>query len=450
MKLMRTTVALVAAFGMLSTACTSRDDSDSSDGGGDSGGDTDVAGIDTADCGADPTEEIEGDTITLASSYPQSGLTAAFAEIARGWQAYFEMVNDEGGVEIAGNNYTIEWEVQDDEYNPADTSQNIEEIVGSDGSGAFAAFSVVGTANNVAIRDFLGDLCVPNLFAATGSPQWGNPDYPWTIGSTLPPYPDEAQAFVEVLQEEQPDARIAILRQNDDFGEAYEATIRNAIEGSDMEVVAVESYPPGANDVGTQVTSLANSDANVFFNGGTLLACPDALAQADANGWQPDFTWMSGTCLSKSLMGIAGDLGEGVYGASNVMDPLNPDLADAEAMQLYRDTVQEYQPEADVENGIVAYGWTQAALFVQALEQAEAPTRLAVMDSVRHLEAEAPGMIMEGLSVATDGTDDLFFGEEMEVVQYQLEGDSGFFAPVGTNKDYSGETADLTPEGLIN
>ena len=109
--------------------------------------------IDTSDCAADPTAEIEGDTIKLVSSFPQSGLTAAFAEIARGWKAYFEMVNDDGGVDIAGKKYTIESEDKDDEYNAARHVANIDELVGTDGENAFAVFSVVGTANNLAIRD---------------------------------------------------------------------------------------------------------------------------------------------------------------------------------------------------------------------------------------------------------------------------------------------------------
>ena len=94
-------------------------------------------------------------------------------------------------------------------------------------------FSVVGTANNLAIRDTLGELCVPNIFAATGSPAWGNPDYPWTIGSTLSPYTLEAEIFAELLEVEQPGAKVAMLVQDDDFGAAYEEGFEPAIEGTE-------------------------------------------------------------------------------------------------------------------------------------------------------------------------------------------------------------------------
>jgi branched-chain amino acid transport system substrate-binding protein len=450
---MRALLALFAVLALVGGACTSRDD-DSGTGAtddttGEDNGET-ADGIPTEDCESDPTAEIEGDTIRLVSSYPQSGLTGAFAEIGRGWAAYFDQVNAEGGVEIAGNSYQIEFEDMDDEYNPQRTAANIEEMVGVDGSGAFAVFSVVGTANNLNIRDFLHDLCVPNLFAATGSVAWGNPDYPWLIGSTLSPYSLEAQAFADYLSENQPDATVAMLRQSDEFGATYEESFRQAIEGTDIELVAVEEYPVGTDQVGTQITTLANSGADAFFNGGTLLACPNALTAQQGEGWDA-LTWVSGTCISKTLMGIAGSAADGVISLANLKDPLNPEYAEDEDMVAFREAVEEYRPNfkdraLDLENAIIAYGWTQAELFVQGLEAAEAPTRLAVMDSIRNLDGATTSLMLDGVSVST-GPDDLFMGESFSLVQY--DGAAAHFNEIGELQDFEGQTADLTPEELI-
>lgn len=455
----RRTRALSAlmALVLLAAACSQRDDDE---GAGDTetgGGDTETAQSDipTEDCGSDPTVPIEGDTIRLVSSFPQSGLTAAFSEIARGWKAYFDQVNADGGVEIDGTSYQIEYDDMDDEYDAAQTTQNIQELVGTDGSGAFATFSVVGTANNVAIRDFLGDLCVPNVFAATGSPAWGNPDYPWTIGSTLAPYTLEGQLFAQVLAEEDPDATVAMLLQDDDFGDAYEEGFMAAIEGTDIEVVATERYETGANEVAAQVTSLASSDATAFFDGGTLLACPDALSQAASQGWEP-ITWVSSTCTSKTLMGLAGEAADGVYSATNLMDPLNPEWTDDPAIAEVQDAVTEFQGEGelDLENAIIYYGWTQAAVFVQGLEAAEAPTRLAVMESLHNLDGiEDAGVLLPGVSVTTSA-DDPYMGETVNIQQYTFEGEGGnnHFEFVGDLLSFEGEAGspDITPDDLIN
>lgn len=448
----RALLAILAALVLLIGACSSRDDEEttSTGGGGEAAGE--AAGIPVEDCTTDPTAEIEGDTIKFVSSFPQSGLTAAFSEIARGWAAYFDQVNAEGGVEIGGKTYQLEFEDADDEYNPAKTSENIEELVGEDGTEAFAAFSVVGTANNISIRDFLGERCVPNLFAATGSPAWGNPEYPWTIGSTLTPYTLEAQAFADYLGENQPDAKVGMLRQADDFGDAYEQGFRAAIEGTDIELVAVEEYPVGASDVGAQVTALANSGADAFFNGGTLLACPGGLTAQDSEAWDVT-TWVSGTCISSTLMGIAGAAADDVISLTNLKDPQNPKYDDDEAMVAYMEAIEQYRPEFkgrpfDPDNGIVGYGWTQADLLVQAMEAAEAPTRLAIMESVRNMDALESGLLIDGITITTSPPDDLYMGESFSLIQYN--GPEQYFEEIGEVIDLEGQTAELTPEDLIN
>ena len=173
----RTRVAAsLLALALLGAACSSRDDDDDETS---TGGDDEAAAssdISTEDCVSDPTQEIEGDTIKLASSYPQSGQYAAYSEIARGWKAFFDKVNAEGGVEVGDRTFQIEYEDQDDQYNAGETAANIDEMVGPEGDGAFAVFSVVGTANNVAIRDTLNELCVPepvrrHRLAGVGQPR---------------------------------------------------------------------------------------------------------------------------------------------------------------------------------------------------------------------------------------------------------------------------------------
>ncbi|MBA3304231.1 MAG: ABC transporter substrate-binding protein [Acidimicrobiia bacterium] len=449
-------LAILLALALVLTACGGRrDDSESTGGGGEGSTGTEGEGagaVDASNCPETGTSGVEDGTIKFVSSFPQSGMTAAFSEISKGYKAYFQYLNEEeGGVEVAGESYQIEIEDLDDEYNPARTSTNIDELMGVEGDQAFGVFNVVGTANNIAIRDNLGDLCVPNVFAATGSPAWGNEEYPWTIGSTLAAYSLEGAVFADLLKQEQPDATVAMLVQEDDFGRAYEEGFRNAIEGSDIEIVQVESYPTGANEVSAQMTSLAATDADAFFNGATLLACPNALQRADAEGWDP-ITWVSGTCISKTLMGIAGESATDVYSMTNVMDPLNPQYDGEEAMQLYREKVEQYQPDADIDNGIVAYGWTQGVLLVEALRNSEELTRQSFMQSVRTLDGVEGGLLLPGTSVTTSAPDDTFMGEAVQLIQYGFNGspDNSYFENVGELRDFEGETPDLTPSELIN
>ena len=181
------------------------------------------------------------------------GTYAAFAEISTGYQAYFDYVNEElGGVD----GHQIELVTLDDGYEPGRTATNAQRLVQEEG--VFALFNVIGTSNNTAIWDDLDDECVPNLFAGTGSPLWGDPAHAWTIGS-FPSYSLEAVMYANYLEENEPDANVALLTQNDDFGESYVDTFKAAIEGTDITVVAEETYDFTNPDTTSQITSLAAS-----------------------------------------------------------------------------------------------------------------------------------------------------------------------------------------------
>jgi branched-chain amino acid transport system substrate-binding protein len=412
------------------------------------GGDAAAGLIDAADCPGDPTTGIEGNTIKIGTSLPQSGPYSGFSQILRGEQAYFQYLNEElGGVEIDGEKYTIELIAEDDQYAADQTVTNVNKLINDDR--VFALFNVVGTKNNLAIRDLVSENCVPNLFAATGSPAWGNKEYPWILGTPLVPYPAEMYALVEYLKENQPAATIAILHANDDFGRSYAETLEALVEGTDLEIVATQAYDAEGFDVATQVTNLAASDADVFVIGATLLACPNALNEVGGSGWDP-LIYMSGTCTSKTLVAGAGANAEGVISVAPIMDPSDPQYADNEAMVLYKEKVAQYGgADADPTNGIVAYGWSVAALLAETLQRVDAElTRESVMETARTL-SDVSGIALQlpGTSWGVDA-EDWFLGEQFNLVQYSVA--DGYFSPIGELISVEGRTAEITPESLVN
>lgn len=417
--------------------------SKSSNGG--TGGTSNKGGlVDASGCPDSQTTGISGDTIKLGTSVPQSGLYSAFKEILMGEQAYFDYLNAQGGVQIAGKKYKIELVAKDDAYEADRTVQNVTGLVNDDK--VFGLFDVVGTKNNLAIRDLVNQGCVPALFAATGSPAWGNHDFPWVIGSELVPYPLEAKAFFDYLQQKKPDATVAILRASDDFGKAYSDTFRKLIQGSKIKIVKEETYNPEQFETKPQVTSLAATKADALLLGATLLACPNALTNVKESGWKP-LTYMSGTCTSKTLMDIAGTAGDGVLSVADIMEPGLPKWESNTAMKLYMAQIPKYAPEADVENGIVAYGWTTAALLAETLSKSPELTRVAVMNTARTLKVKDVGLIMPGVTLDVNAND-WFLGETFSVVQYSAA--AKHFNLVGDLIDLNGQTAKITPPNLIN
>jgi branched-chain amino acid transport system substrate-binding protein len=161
---------------------------------------------------------------------------------------------------------------------------------------------------------------------------------------------------------------------------------------------------------------------------------------------------VSGTCISKTLMGLAGAPAKGVYSAGNLKDPLNPDWDNDAAMKSYIAGVKQYQgKDFDPQNAIVSYGWTQAAVFVEALKAAKAPTRLAVMESLHNLDGiHDVGLLLPGASMSTS-KDDAYMGESLQLLQYDFLGNGkrNHFVPQGDLTSFEGKTADLTPQDLI-
>ena len=423
---------------MLAAACGSDDtSSDEGTGGTDGGGGGGVT-VSTDDC-ADyqPDVGVTDDSITFGSSFPQSGVYAAYAEISKGYLAYFDYLNSQGGVD----GRMIEVNAKDDQYDSGTTKSNTQELTQQDG--VFAMFNVVGTPNNLAIRDDLADACIPDLYVATGSQLWGDiENYPWLIGS-IPSYATEAAIFADYLKSNQPDAKVAILAQNDDVGEGYSNAFRKAIEGTDITVVDEQKYNTTDPDVKSQITTLSQSGADTALLAATALKCPQALNAIKESGWQPT-TYISANCTSNTVVGLARDANVGVLSSIYLKDPVDPQWDSDPAMEEFRTLGMEHGlSEEELQNGIVGDGWTMGALLADTLEQAPELTRQAVMEAAWNLSDETPGLLLPGISITTAGSDDPYVIEQMQIGQYngdywELQGDVVSFE--GQTGDYASTT----------
>ena len=379
-------------------------------------GPTTASVVDTSTCpSANDTTGVTGDTITIGTSVAQSGTYAPFSAILDGEQAYIDYTNAKGGVTVAGKQYKIKLIAKDDGYVASRTVTNVNSLLTDDH--VFALLNVVGTKNNLAIRDLVNRECVPDLFAASGATQWGNHKFPWLIGSELVPYPLEVKRFVEYLKATKPDATIAVLKANDDFGQSYADTLTQLVKGTNLKIVKTEQYDSTGAEVKTQVNNLAATKADVFFLGATLLACPAGLSAAAAAGWHP-ITYMSGTCVSKVLFSIAGPPANGVFSVTPLLDPADPKNVNLPAMTLYKTQVAKYKPKADTSDGIVGYGWTTGALLVKTLESAKKLDRGSVMEAARTLKDVSGVGLQIPAAKWNTSADDWFIGETFQFIKY--------------------------------
>ena len=371
--------------------------------------------------GSDPG--LTDDSIKLGGSYPFSGPASAYGTIGRAAEAHFKWVNENGGV----NGREIEFVTYDDGYDPGRAVSNARKLVTEDE--VFALFNTLGTANNLAIWDYVNQEKVPHLYVATGASDWGEDidAHPYTIG-WQPDYVTEANTYGEFLKEEKPKAKVAILYQNDGFGKDLMGGFEKAIEGSDIEIVARESYEVTDPTVAPQVAKLASSDADTFLNITTPKPGAQAIGAVAQSDWRP-LHILNNVASSKSLVlePVGFEAAQGIVSTAYLKDPEDPQWADDAAMKEYKAQLKKHAPKLDPNEPFNVYGWASAATMVKALEAAgEDLDREALMDSVRDMDEEI-GLLLPGIRIQT-GEDDGYPIQGMQIMRFEgenwkLEGD---------------------------
>lgn len=421
--------ALATAFSLIVTGC-GRDDEEAEgentetttdqgeNGGGESEGTQAFIDPET-DCGPDynPTAGINGNTIKIGNIRPETGAYSIYGTIAKGFEAYIKMVNDQGGVMAGdGKKYMLELVSGDDAYDPAQTPTVAQRLVEQEG--IFAMVGAIGSAGNVAIRQYMNDNCVPSVALATGSREWGeNAKYPWYIAG-LPPYATEATAYMEYLKENHPDATIALLWQDDDYGLTYKEAIEKAIEGTNIKLIADKPYNP-LNEASpeSKVVELAASNADVFFVGLGGAPCPVSVTKMP-DTWKP-MTFVSLTCSAKTAMSLLGDKESKVdlYAVQAALDPANPEhQQDPKMQEVFAAGRAIGLDDATLEGGIFTAGWNFGALFIRGLERAESVTRHDVMNALWSLKDEELGIALPGSKVNTNGAEDPWPFEDLAII----------------------------------
>jgi branched-chain amino acid transport system substrate-binding protein len=373
-----------------------------------------ACGRDDEEGGGDPG--IDDESIKLGGSYPFSGPASAYRSIAVGARAHFKFVNAEGGVD----GRKIEFVTLDDAYEPPRAVQNARRLIQQEE--VFALFNTLGTPNNVAIWDFVNEQEVPHLFVATGASLWGADveAHPWTTG-WQPDYVTESQVYADYLEKEKPQAKVAVLYQNDAFGEDLLNGFKQAVEGTDIEIVAEESYEVTDPTVSSQMAKLANSDADTFLNITTPKFSAQAIAAQAKLGWKV-LHILNNVGASKKLVlePVGLENAQGIISTSYFMDPEDPQWQDDPAMREYYDAMEKHEPRADPEDPFHVYGWAVANTMVRALEGMEEPTREALMDSVRSMDTEIP-ILLPGIEVKMDGSNDTYPIEAMQIMRFEGE-----------------------------
>lgn len=348
----------------------------------------------------------EAEEIRIGQTMPYSGALSGFGAIGRAEQAYFDRVNDEGG--ISGRK--IRFISLDDAYSPPKTVEHTRKLVEQEE--VLLLFGSLGTATNNAVHRYLNAKKVPQLFILSGANKWADPEhYPWTMPGTVA-YRSEGAIFGKYIIRNKPDAKIAILSQNDDFGRDYLAGFKGALgESAKDKIVAEITYESTSPTIGSQLASLKASGANVVV-GITLGKFTAQLVKGLAEvGWKPDLTFIPGPSSSLGFLAPAGlENAIGLLSSSNQKDPNDPQWTNSTDMQEFHDFMRQNLPNADLTNSSYAAGYIYAHLLVQVLRQCEGDfSRENIMRQAASLKNVTIPLLLPGVTINTGADDYLPF-----------------------------------------
>ncbi len=347
------------------------------------------------DPGASDTE------IKIGNTMPYSGPASAYGTIGKAEAAYFKKINDEGGI----NGRKINFITLDDGYSPPKTVEMARRLVEQDE--VLLLFGTLGTPSNTAIHKYMNAKKVPQLFVATGASKWNDPkNFPWTMG-WQPNYHTEAMIYAKHILQTKPNAKIAVLYQNDDFGKDYLTGLKDGLGDKAKMIVAEASYEVTDPTVDSQIVQLQGSGADVFVNIATPKFAAQAIRKAYDTGWKPT-QYLTNVSLSVgAVLTPAGlDKSVGIITSNYGKDATDPQWENDAGMKEWRAFMAKYYPEGNLKDNSNIFGYGAARTMVQVLKQCgDNLTRENVMKQAANLQKLDVGTLLPGITINTSPTD---------------------------------------------
>ena len=340
--------------------------------------------------------------IVIGQTMPYSGPASSLAVVGKVQEAYFEMLNERGGI----NGRKVRLISLDDGYSPPRALEQTRRLVEQENVALI--FGVVGTPSNAVIQKYLNTKKIPQLFISSAAARFYDPKAsPWTMSSSAS-MRLEGVLHARYLLKEKPDAKIAVIYQNDDYGKDYMAGLNEGLGANATKmVVLTASYEPTDPTVDSQIVSLKTSGADVLM----IYCAPKAAAQAIRKtseiGWKPLEMLSNG---SRSISGVITPAGPdnaiGLLSLSRTRDLDDPEVAKQPDIQAYFAFMKKYVPGAHATETPEAIGYLSAFLMAQVLRNAgDELTRESIMKQATNLKGVQAPFLLPGATVTTTPTD---------------------------------------------
>jgi branched-chain amino acid transport system substrate-binding protein len=339
--------------------------------------------------------------IKIGHTIPYSGPASAYGAIGHGHMAFFKRLNEQGGI----NGRKINLISLDDGYSPPRTVEQVRRLIEQD-QVAFL-FNTLGTPNNTAIHKYVNQKKVPHLFLSTGADKWGDPKhFPWTIG-WQPSYRTEAQIYAKYILKNKPDAKIAILYQNDDFGKDYVIGLKDGLGAAyGKHVVKELTYEVTDATIDSQAVTMQAAGADTILTAATPKFAAQMIRKIYDMGSKP-LHFM--TNVSSSVGAVVNPAGPekavGIITSAYLKDPTDPTWKDDPGMTEWRGFMKQYMPDADMADGGYVFSYGVCTTLVQVLKQCgDDFSRENIMKQATSLKDLTVPVLLPGIKVNSSAT----------------------------------------------
>jgi len=355
--------------------------------------------------------------IKIGNTMPYSGPASAYGVIGKAEAAYFNMINEQGGI----NGRKINFISRDDSYSPPKTVEVVRKLVEEDQ--VLLMFNPLGTPPNTAIRNYLNENKVPQLFVATGADKWNDPkNFHWTMGYQ-PSYRIESRIYGRYIAKNMPNAKIAVLYQNDDFGKDYLIGLREGLgDKADKMIVATQSYETTDPTIDSQIVSLQGSGADTLLTAAIPKFSAMTIRKIYDIGWKPTHFLSNVSSSVGAVMKPAGaEKGIGTISATYGKDPTDPQWQDAPDMKEWVAWMKKYNPSGNLTDANNTYGYGVARLMVEVLKACGNDlTRENVMKQAANIHMKDQPLSLPGMTISTT-PDDYAPIKQMQLMKFDGE-----------------------------
>ena len=343
---------------------------------------------------------VTADEIKIGNIMPYSGPASAYGVIGKLEQVFFKAINDAGGFQGRKLNFIT----YDDGYSPPKTVEQTRRLVEQD-KVAFL-FNSLGTPTNSAIQRYVNQRKVPHLFLSTGADKWADPqNFPWTIG-WQPSYRTEAQIYTKYMLEQKPNAKMALLYQNDDFGKDYITGVRDVLGARFDSVVKAISHEVTDATIDSQVVQMHSSGADVLLTATTPKFAAQTIRKVHDIGWRPLHFLTNVSISVAAVMNPAGpEKGVGIITSAYLKDPTDPAWANDAGLNEWRGWMRRHMPDADQTDGNYVFAYGVSKTLMQVLAQCNGDfSRENVMKQSTSLSGLVVPSLINGITVSTSST----------------------------------------------